>query len=1192
MKTRILKRSKNKGFALIVTLSLMILLTIIAVGLLTLSSVSLRSTGQGDAMATARNNARMALMLAIGELQKSLGPDKAITATSGILSEKPNKPNLTGVWESWDFNPTDKSLDYNQEKARRFRRWLVSSADATETESLDFGRASWLGKTIDLVAQGALGKTAKDEQKATAGIVPISRNGRIQGSYAWHVADESVKARINLYRDPEQNQTLAQKRALLAGHRPNPSFIKSSTDKTKLDFLPNDYTKSDFQKALKDSEKVVNFGQVALLENAKEIQRFRNDVTPYSLGLLTDVRHGGLKQDLSSLFEMSTSAESISLPPRFEGQKLYQSMLDVSGISDPYWSSLSSYYNTFRSITGPESNPTFAKAPTEIISSANLNVPTKFYPGPVIAKIETVFSFVTRDSHQNWATTAQRPFLGHLLYTPYVTLHNPYNVSLSFQSLDIGIKGIPVGFQFYVNGAKQNQSLVPLSELYGTGGNGDKSFYLKITNSAGTGGGGSSPIIMKPGQTLLCSPYVNPMSIFGNGINTDFFDYKNDGTLTGSDGNPKNAPPGFRNAYIGYDVDWLTPPAFQIVANNADNKKGVLGLNSSDTVRIEFGLVKPIGGIPGAVTDKFQVTAKLTATSDSAPVEYGGLEFKYQDQATLDKLIKDTIFYPADGYPELKAEDAYAPNTQPLKDQSRARVFGVFSAYARTTRGGVDQSGSRAGTSGSNIPFPHGRLAGKPFLFHNPASGLVSMNLANEKLGGQSHELNLQVFRDQGEWEGYLSADDINRAPYLSGNTSSYGVKSGSYLELTTGPMQTIADFRRSNALSSPFLPSFVQPVGNSLVSPLMSTDSVIQKDSSVAAYDLMDHSVLANHALYDRFYFSTFATQGRLSPSDSFEKFMNGTAPLLNQSFKSYLPSGKTAKDAKDEMYRGSKPTDTAYQIASEYQMVRGPFNVNSTNVEAWKAVLASMSNSEVYTLWGKSLNLEGKRSEGATILPMSLPNGGNFNESFNGNNVDDIQSHEWNGYRDLNAKELDTLAEKIVAEVRDRGPFLSMSEFVNRQIGRNSDKSRQGALEAAIDKSGVNAKRFTQEVAIRTIDLSNTSLYNYKTPEASTGNPAAGAPGWLSQGDLMRILEPSATVRSDTFVIRVYGDAVDKTGKNVLARAYAEAVVQRLPEYVDPTNRPSLNAYTDNGASETNKTFGRRMSLVSFRWLSANEI
>ena len=74
------KKSAPRGFALVVTLSLMILLTVIAVGLLSLSSVSLRSSSQGDSMAKAKANARMALMLAIGELQREMGPDSRISA--------------------------------------------------------------------------------------------------------------------------------------------------------------------------------------------------------------------------------------------------------------------------------------------------------------------------------------------------------------------------------------------------------------------------------------------------------------------------------------------------------------------------------------------------------------------------------------------------------------------------------------------------------------------------------------------------------------------------------------------------------------------------------------------------------------------------------------------------------------------------------------------------------------------------------------------------------------------------------------------------------------------------------------------------------------------------------------------------------------------------------------------------------
>ena len=63
------------------------------------------------------------------------------------------------------------------------------------------------------------------------------------------------------------------------------------------------------------------------------------------------------------------------------------------------------------------------------------------------------------------------------------------------------------------------------------------------------------------------------------------------------------------------------------------------------------------------------------------------------------------------------------------------------------------------------------------------------------------------------------------------------------------------------------------------------------------------------------------------------------------------------------------------------------------------------------------------------------------------------------------------------------------------------------------------------------------------------------------------------------------------DANGK-IAARAYAEAVVQRVPDYVDTVDRPSLNAYTDPTAAAANKTFGRRFNVVSFRWLSENEI
>ena len=526
---------QSRGFALVVTLSLMILLTIIAVGLLTLSSISLRASSQGNSTAKARANARLALMLALGDLQKHLGPDRAITAPSEILATPTTsiaKPNTTGVWESWwDFNPNG-APDYGSEKTSRFRRWLVSSADMAAAGSRNFVTTGWSGKSIELVGNGSLGAGATNAGKVTAGLVPVSKNGRIHGSYAWHVSDESVKARINLYRDPGQNSTLAQKRALLAGHRPDPSVMKGP-DGSLLTCLPSDRNAGDFTKAKATVGKIIDLNQAELLDNAKDkIKPLRNDMTPYSLGVMADVRGGGLKQDLSSMFEMG-SATSTDLPAEFANKKLYQSTHGITGVSDPNWSALAGYYNSFLSVTSAETAPTFTLNQGAISSA---QVPSSYNPAPVIAKVDTIFSFVARPMTDiYWLDGVKTRFDYHLnlIFTPVVTLHNPYNVNISFHKIEVTFENIPVAFNFMFQaggaGDFASQSVEPgkfesintMSYDAGPDHNGrsDKKFVMNIANWSDakpldTSSSITGPIVMKPGQTLICGPSFPPKSSF------------------------------------------------------------------------------------------------------------------------------------------------------------------------------------------------------------------------------------------------------------------------------------------------------------------------------------------------------------------------------------------------------------------------------------------------------------------------------------------------------------------------------------------------------------------------------------------------------------------------------------------------------------------------------------------------------
>jgi hypothetical protein len=656
--------------------------------------------------------------------------------------------------------------------------------------------------------------------------------------------------------------------------------------------------------------------------------------------------------------------------------------------------------------------------------------------------------------------------------------------------------------------------------------------------------------------------------------------------MTGTDSTPIQGKPGFLLWSVGFGVDWLTPddsgkytlPA----ASTSDVGLGVLGLKLTDQISIESSILQPSRGI----SDRFEVNAQIN--SKGATMAYGGLSFQYQNQSALSKLFPVPIRYPRVG--TTAASDFYCPNSQPLAQQVKAKAFAIFSAYGRTTNGGVYETGRRQPTAGAANELKDGRLAGKAFMFHNPARPVVSINLATEKPCNQSHEMNFQSL--PGDTTSILDIDSNNRTTYLTANkkNSVSSIKSGSYLEIPTGPMQTIADFRRSNALTSAYLPNFVQPIGSSYVSPLMSTNSVLQ--TGVTNYTLMDHSYLANHALYDKFYFSTFTAINGKSNQDVFQGFMDNTLSLTSQVFQPYLPHGKTVASAKSDLFASSKPTADAYKLAAGYQMIRGPFNVNSTSVQAWKAMLSSMNKADVATLWAKNSSLEMIKSTDTPITAMSLHNGGLATAyKFTSAQMDDARSNQWNGFRELSSGDIEKLAIEIVKQVRERGPFLSMSEFVNRRIGSESDLTREGALQMAIDNSGVNDSVFSNQVPVTSVDISNPTLYGYKTPKVMEGNPAAGAPGWISQGDILRILEPAATVRSDTFVIRTCGQATDVSGK-VTATAYLEAVIQRTPEYVDPADSPWVNVYDATTASAVNKVFGRRFEIVSYRWLAAPEI
>ena len=72
------------GFALLVTIILVAFLVLVLVGLATFTRVETQVAANTQSQAQARQNALMALNIALGQLQKHTGPDQRVTATADL----------------------------------------------------------------------------------------------------------------------------------------------------------------------------------------------------------------------------------------------------------------------------------------------------------------------------------------------------------------------------------------------------------------------------------------------------------------------------------------------------------------------------------------------------------------------------------------------------------------------------------------------------------------------------------------------------------------------------------------------------------------------------------------------------------------------------------------------------------------------------------------------------------------------------------------------------------------------------------------------------------------------------------------------------------------------------------------------------------------------------------------------------
>ena len=302
------KSLENRGFALIVTISLMVLLTLIAVGMLTLSSISLRQSGASAAMAEARQNARLSMQLALGQLQSLTGHDTRVTAGADLVASA-NAP-VTGVWRSWEgkdheSNGKPKVPDYGSKKqpgdptalpsaaaTGRFLGWLTSTAAVGRPYIASIPNVLNQYETgyVPMVSNGSV--FATDTRKVFMKPTLVNNS---KGAIAWWTSGNNSKAMINTDRSLRPPPRGWQQR-MRANGKPDAKFFSLE----KVDDYPLGTV-------------IPSTATLKLVNQAAELKKI-HDITAFSRGLLTNTANGGWRRDLSLFSAALRSLPSTDLP--------------------------------------------------------------------------------------------------------------------------------------------------------------------------------------------------------------------------------------------------------------------------------------------------------------------------------------------------------------------------------------------------------------------------------------------------------------------------------------------------------------------------------------------------------------------------------------------------------------------------------------------------------------------------------------------------------------------------------------------------------------------------------------------------------------------------------------------------------------------------------------------------------------
>ena len=272
-------RTKNHGFALVIALMLMSFVLLLLMSLTTLISVETTNAARVNSRLLAQENARLGVLIALGNMQKLAGPDKRVTFRADAFEDSGTKlqnPYWVGVMDV--DAPTSNPEEIT---------WLVSTDPSEAVTPLE-----------SLTASKSLRITPNSLSDDDAVLVPLRDIDSKLNQYGYWVSDESIKASIItqpvideqdgdwlkdnfLETESERLQQIVPKRAgieiLLPPLSEDDEFISSQLSR------------------------VTNLDQIRLTKiwDFTNYDDFFHDISGRSFGVLASTTGTGLKKDLS-----------------------------------------------------------------------------------------------------------------------------------------------------------------------------------------------------------------------------------------------------------------------------------------------------------------------------------------------------------------------------------------------------------------------------------------------------------------------------------------------------------------------------------------------------------------------------------------------------------------------------------------------------------------------------------------------------------------------------------------------------------------------------------------------------------------------------------------------------------------------------------------------------------------------------